>query len=428
MSVRSMVLVAVGFGILTVAAGAADWPQWRGLRRNGVTSETGLLGEWPKEGPKLLWQVKDVGYGYGAPAVAGEQVYLLGNDGNENELVRALAVKDGKQVWSTRIGKVGLPNQQPNFPAARSTPTVDGELLYALGSDGDLACLEAATGKARWQKNVRTEFGGKSGTWAYSESPLVDGDVLVCTPGGKEATLVALNKKTGDVIWKSAVPGGDQAGYASAIIVEAGGRKQYVQFLGKGLVGVDAGTGKLLWRYEKTSEARMGMNIQTPVAQDGYIYSAAGRVGGGLVRLKADKGEVAAEPVYLERGLPTSIGGAILVRGHLYGTTGQGLVCADFATGKVKWQDKCVGPGSLCCADGRLYVHGENGGVALVEATPDGYHEKGRFMPPDPPKHLRGAWEKAWAYPAVANGRLYVRDVGTLWCYDIHDAKAGGTE
>jgi outer membrane protein assembly factor BamB len=295
---------------------------------------------------------------------------------------------------------------------------VDGELTYALGSDGDLACVETASGKERWRKSLRADFGGKPGAWAYAESPLIDGDVLVCTPGGAEATLVALNKKTGAVIWKSAVPGGDEAGYASVVIVEAGGVKQYVQFLQNGLVGVDAKTGKFLWRYGKTAEGSPA-NIPTPVAHDGLVYSGSGRAGGGLVRLKADRGAVTAEEVYFEKNLPTAIGGAVLLGGNLYGTNGKGLMCVEFATGKVRWQDRCVGAGSVCCADGRLYVHGENGEAALVEATPEAYREKGRFTPPGQPE--RGQ-SRAWAYPVVANGRLYLRDLGVLWCYDV---KAG---
>jgi outer membrane protein assembly factor BamB len=423
MKTRWLLLIAVGLGRFVLAAGAADWPQWRGPHRDGTSMETGLLKEWPKDGPKLVWQVKDIDYGYSTPAVVGERIYLLSNKGTDDEFAQVLGVADGKQVWTTRLGKVGNPNQRPPYPAARSTPTVDGPLLFALGSDGDLACLDTATGKEHWHKNLRTDFGGQPGNWAYAESPLVDGDVVVCTPGGKEATVVALNKKTGEPVWKSTVPEGDRAGYASAIVVEAGGVKQYVQFLAKGVVGVDAKTGKLLWRYDKTIDTMAGMNIQTPVAHDGYVYSAGNRAGGGLVKLKADKGEVAAEPVYFERDLPASIGGTVRVGDNLYGTTPRGLVCADFVTGKVKWQDKCVGPGSVCYADGRLYVHGENGDVALVEATPEAYREKGRFTPPEQPKHLRGGMEKAWAYPVVANGRLYIRDVGTLWCYDVRDTR-----
>ena len=419
MKTRIVLLVGLAFAL---TAHAEDWPQWRGPQRNGLSSETGLLKEWPKDGPKRLWQVKDIGYGYSTPAVVGERLYLISNKGNDNEFVQALAVKDGAPIWSKKLGQVG-PNQGMPYPAARSTPTVAGELLYALGSDGDLVCLETASGNLRWQKNLRSDFGGLTGNWAYSESPLIDGDVLICTPGGKDATLVALNKNTGEVVWKSAVPGGDPAGYASAIVVEAGGRKQYVQFLGKGLVGVDAKTGKFLWRYAETGKGPA--NINTPVANNEYVYSGSGGpqgAFGGLVRLKADGDGVAAEKVYYERNLPSAIGGSVLVGEYLYGTTQTGLVCVEFTTGKVKWQNKCVGAGSLEFADGRLWIHGENNDMALVEATPDGYREKGRFALPEQPKHAK-MMEKAWSYPVVANGRLYVHDIGTLWCYDVKDGK-----
>jgi outer membrane protein assembly factor BamB len=246
---------------------------------------------------------------------------------------------------------------------------------------------------------------------------LVDGDVVVVTPGGAQATLLALNKKTGAVVWKSAVPGGDPAGYASVILVQGGGRKQYVQLLSKGVVGVDAKTGKFLWRYAEAAKGPAQM--VTPLARGEYIYTPAGRVGGTLVRLKAGPAGVVAEQVHFTRGLPTSLGGAVLVGDHLYGTTAEGeLVAAEFLSGKIAWQEKSHGPSSIAAADGLLYLHGENGEVALVEATPEGYREKGRFTPPDPPKH-RNAQEKSWAYPVVAAGRLYIRDGVTLWAYEI---------
>src|SRR5512139_309589 len=293
-TIRWKILVSVAVCLfLTASAWTADWPQFRGPNRDGHSSEKGLLKEWPKEGPRLLWQVNDLGRGYATPSVAGGRIYLMGNRGLEDEFVSALDVKDGKKIWSTRIGVVGNPNQQPNFPAARSTPTVDGAVLYALGSNGDLVCLEAATGKVRWQKSLRADFGGLAPTWAYAESPLVDGDVVACVPGGKEATIVALNKRNGEVIWKSAVPGGDMAGYASLVIDYTGGVKQYIAYTANGLVGVDAKTGRFLWRYERT-KGSMGMSIQTPVARDGYVYSGASRVGGGAVRLSAAQGSVTA--------------------------------------------------------------------------------------------------------------------------------------
>jgi outer membrane protein assembly factor BamB len=410
--------IALGLCLMPPVARAADWPQWRGPQRNGISAETGLLAEWPKEGPKVVWQVKDIGSGYSTPAVVGDRLYLLSNQGLDNEFVQALEAKDGKRVWSQRIGKVGNPDQQPNYPAARSTPTVEGEWLFAFGSDGDLACLERESGHVRWQKNLRKDYGGQPGTWAYSESPLVDGEVVVCTPGGGEATMVALNKNKGELIWKCAVPGGEQAAYTSALVIEVGGVRQYVQMLQKGLVGVEAKTGKLLWRYDRTAKGSPAV-IPTPVADGDFIYSAGARSGGGGVRLKVNGGAFEAEQAYFSPKLPTSVGGALKVGEYLYGTSAGALLCLEFTTGNVKWDDRSIGAAALCYADGRLYLHGENGEVALVEVTPEAYREKGRFKPLDPPD--RGA-SKAWAYPVVANGRLYIRDLGTLWCYDV---KAG---
>ena len=424
MTSRSLVAIAALFclSVTTLAQTVSEWPQWRGPERSGISRETGLLKQWPKEGPKLLWQVNDIGDGYSTPAVAGSRIYLMSNRGLENEFVQALSTQDGKVIWTTRVGNVGNPNQDPPYPKARSTPTVDGNLLYALGSDGDFVCLDAKTGKLRWQKNLRKDFGGQPHEWAYAESPLVDGDVVVVTPGGAEATIVALNKKTGAVIWKSAVPGGDPAGYASAIVVQAGGRKQYVQFLSQGIVGVDAKTGAFLWRYKEVVKGPA--QAFTPVARGEYVYGGALSIGGGLVRLKLDGGRVVAEQVYFERGLPNGFGGAILVGDYLYGTQARGgLVAVEFATGKVKWKSEEFGMSSGAYADGNLYIHDESGACVLVEATPEGYREKGRFTPPNPPtkKQVGQMSEKSFAYPVIANGRLYIRDLESLWVYDIKE-------
>jgi outer membrane protein assembly factor BamB len=401
---------------------AADWPQWRGPNRDGLSKETGLLKSWPTDGPKLLWQVKDLDSGYSTPSVTGGRIYVMSNKGLEDEFVKALSAKDGSQVWSTRVGKVGNPDQNPKFPAARSTPTVDGIRLYALGSDGDLACLESASGKVVWAKSLRNDFGGKPGTWAYSESPLVDGEVVVCTPGGTEATVVALDKKSGDMVWKSAVPDGDTAGYASIAITEVSGVRQYVAYAANGLIGVDAKTGKFLWRYGKTKGA-MGMSILTPVTANGLVYSGAGRVGGGTVKLSADQGSVKTEEVYFDTKLPTAIGGAVLVGDYLYGSGGQTFVCADFKTGQIKWSERAAAAGAVCYADGRIYFHGENGTVLLVEANPEKYTEQGRFTPPNAPAPAN-QMEKSWAYPVVADGCLYLRNKESLWCYEIKDRSA----
>lgn len=409
-------ILSLGTLMLSLLA-AADWPQWRGPQRNGISAETRLARQWPKQGPRLLWQRTGLGEGYATPAIAAGRLYLLSNQGMENEFVQAMDAATGKTLWTTRIGNVGNPNQQPSYPMARSTPTIDGDRLYALSSDGDLVCLRLSNGVEVWKKSLRSDFAGKPGKWAYAESPLVDGDTLLATPGGEEATLVAVRKTTGALLWKSAVPGGDVAAYASAIAIDAAGRRQYVQFLDKGVVGVDAKTGKFLWRYAKTSTGPA--NIPTPVADGPYVYSSnARRFGGALVQLHATGDAVSAEEVYFERDAPNTLGGQVLWNGVLYGTNPKGLAAADFKTGKILWQEETLGPASVLYAAGLLFLHTENGEVALAEATPDGYREKGRFTPSDRPAHTRNR-EMAWSYPVLSSGRLYIRDQDRLWCYDV---------
>ncbi|MEX2317679.1 MAG: PQQ-binding-like beta-propeller repeat protein [Pirellulales bacterium] len=414
---RPLLLVMIAAALIVAPAFAVDWAQWRGPQRTGVSSEKGLADSWPAGGPKLIWQSKDLGDGYGSPAIAAGRIYLLGNDGLENEYVEARDVTSGKQIWRKRVGQVGEPDQDPNYPAARSTPTIDGDRIYALGSDGDMVCLATASGDILWQKNLRKDFNGKPGDWAYAESPLVDGEVVVCTPGGLDAAMVKLNKANGDVLWKCTIPEAEDAGYASAIIVNFEGRKQYVQYFSKGLVGIDAASGKFLWRALEVDRD----NMATPIEEDGFVYIPLFLSGGGLAKLTSTADGVTAKEAYRKRGLPNSIGGIVLVDGHLYGTVTDGLVCADFKTGAIKWKAPSVGAGAVCSADGLLFVHGENSEVALVEATPTEYREKGRFKVPELPQR-RDRNERAWSYPVVANGRLYIRDKNFLWCYNVADA------
>ncbi len=400
---------------------AANWPQWRGPERNGISQEKELLKQWPAEGPELLWKVDGLGDGFSTPAIVGDRIYLISNRGLDDEFVQALNTSDRKAVWTTKIGKVGEPDQQPSYPGARSTPTTDGDVLYALGSAGDLACIDRATGNIRWKKNLQADFAGKPGEWAYAESPLVDGDLVVVTPGGKEATLVALNKHTGEEVWRAQVPEGDAAAYASIVILEAGDVKQYVQFLANGVVGVDASNGKFLWRYDRTAKSSPA-NIGTPVTSDGCVYTGSHYAGGGLIRINKTPEGFAVEEVYFDRKLPTAIGGAVLIDGYLYGTNRTTMTCTDFKTGEIKWtEERGMAPSSLCYADGMLYLHSENTGeVALIEATPAGYKEHGKFAPAGIPEKGQS---KAWAYPSIADGKLYLHDWGTLWCYDIKSTK-----
>jgi len=415
------------FVCLTPAFIAADWPQWRGPNRDGVSKEAGLLKEWPEGGPKLIWQVKDLGDGYSAPAVVGDRLYVMNSKGMDSDSVQARSTADGKTIWSTSIGGVGPNTPGNNYPGSRSTPTVEGDRVYAIGSDGDVACLEAATGKIVWQRSMRKDFGGKPGLWAYAESPLIDGEALVCTPGGAEATMLALNKKTGEVVWKAALSEADTAAYSSIIVVQAAGVKQYVQLLDKGLVGVDAKMGKPLWRY--TGIIGGPPIIPTPVSRKDFVYGATAKGGGTVLKLTASgTGVEAAELFPKSSKLPTGIGGSVEVDGYLYGTSGGNMTCADFATGEIKWQEGSLRAGAMLYADGRLYWHGETSGeVALVEATPQAFRKKGGFTPVDMPAERKSVEAakagKAWTYMALADGRLYVRDWNCLWCYDVKDRK-----
>ena len=408
------------FGLAAVGSSAADFGQWRGPLRDGHSPETGLLQEWPKDGPKLLWQVQAIGAGYSTPAVVADHLYLLGSDASR-ESVYALNVKDGSQVWAVKSGQIGHPEQQPNYAGARSTPTVDGKYLYALGSDGDLVCLETANGKEVWRKHLRTDFGGKYGEWAYSESPLVDGDKVIVTPGGTNATVVALNKKTGELIWKCAVPDGSAAGYSSVLSAEFGGVRQYVQFLTSGLMGLEPSTGKLLWRYEKSGRGSPAVIIM-PLVSDGLIYSGAFRATTALIKPVLKDGAFSVEEIYSNAKLPVGLGGVVKVGDYFYGSGGSVAMCVEFKTGTVKWEERSIGPGSLLVADQRIYVHAENGDVAMFEPSAEGYREKGRFTPPGLPSRTN-PMEKAWTYPVIANGKLYIRDKESLWCYDVKAGK-----
>ena len=398
---------------------AEDWAQWRGPKRDGISRETGMLQKWPEGGPKLVWENKDVGQGYGTPAVAKGVVYLISNSDLENEFVAAYSLADGKKAWSSKVGGVGNPNQNPKYPAARSTPTVEGLMLYVFGSDGDVAALETAGGKIKWQKSSRKEWGGTPGTWAYSESPLVDGDAVVVAPGGSNVTMVALNKKSGDLIWKTSVPNAGQAAYASTVVMEVGGVKQYVQSLQNGLIGVDAKSGKFLWRYDRFAKGSPA-NIPTPVVKGNYVYAAGARTGAALIEVVKAGDEFSAKEVYFDGKLPAAIGGFVLVGNNLFGALNTQFKCVDFMTGEILWEERSNAPASVLFADGNLYLHGEDGSMVLAAADAAGYKENGRFTPAEIPARPNNG--KAWAYPVVADGKLLVRDGTSLWCYNVKGA------
>ncbi len=408
---KQIAFALVSLTLTSSVSSAEDWAQWRGPQRDGKSAEKGLLAKWPDGGPKLLWQAKNIGSGFSTPSVVGEQLFVISNQGNEKEEVLALSASNGNKLWSTAIGKVG-PNQGPQYPGTRATPTISGDSVYALGSDGDLVCLDIKSGQKKWSKNLRTDFGGVAGMWAYTESPLIDGDILICSPGGATSTVVALQKSTGALVWKSAMPEADAASYASPVTANVDGVKQYVIYLGKGIVGLKADTGELIWRYTKTSDAQA--NIATPIVSGNYIYSAASRVGGGLVKVTGTKSE--PQELYFAKSLPAGMGGSVLIDGNLFGSIGETMACVDFMTGAIKWQDRGIGSASVCFADGRLYLHSVKNELAMIEASPEGFKPLGTFTPPGTKDNGSA---KPWTHPVISNGKLYLRDQGDVWCYDI---------
>jgi outer membrane protein assembly factor BamB len=387
------------------AQGPAEWPQWRGANRDGLSKETGLLRQWPEAGPPLAWKTTGAGRGYSSLSASKGRLYTMGLRG-EREFVIAFDFKTGKELWATAHG-AAFRNDRGDGP--RGTPTVDGDRVYALGGSGDLSALDAATGKVVWTMNVLQKFGGSNITWGISESPLVIGEKLLVNPGGPGASIVALNKKDGSLIWKSQ---SDRAGYSSGIPVTVGGKTQVVFFTHSRGLGLDLETGALLWDYPKA--ANDTANAATPVARGNrvFITSDYGN-GGGLVEIKADG---KASEVYFTREMRNHHSSSVLVGDHLYGFSGGILTAMKFDTGEVAWKDRSVGKGSLVYADGLLYLLSENGVVGLAEATPEGYREKGRFRIPQDSL-------PTWAHPIVAGGHLILRDQDTIYAYDLRAKK-----
>ena len=504
-------LLALPLFALTAFAAPADWPQWRGPNRDGISPSTGLLKEWPADGPPLAWRIGGLGKGLSSVSIAGGKIFTMAAR-KDGQFIVALDLETHAELWAA---KVSDKNDEP-----RCTPTFSSALVFALSTDGELVAVEAANGHEVWRKNFERDFGGKmmSG-WHYSESPLFDGEKLIVTPGGKDAALVAMNKMTGAVLWKTALPdlgskGTDGAGYTGAVISNAGGVRQYVQLLGRGVVGVSADDGKLLWFYNRVANGTA--NIPTPLAWGDYVFCSTG-YGAGAALLTIKKADAAPQPPPIapaapaqdetkiaaltkklaaltadiaqrrdvrkksEPGTPEYMqadaavqtlkpdlaraeealnaarggtgvplggagspvgrvagspveaqeqyflnastfqnhhGGMIRLGDYIYAGTGHNNgfpICLEWKTGKVVWnQDR--GPGkesaAVVAADGNLYFRYQNAVMALIEATPDGYHEKGAFLLPS----HNG---ESWSHPVIHGGHLYLRDQDNLLCYDL---------
>ena len=407
--VAAMAVVSLG----NVRAASFDWPQWRGPDRSDVSKETGLLKKWPAEGPKRAWLYENAGNGYSGPAIANGKYFTIGTRDN-NECVLALDANTGKEIWAAKIG-AELDNRWGGGP--RGTPTVDGDRVYALSGKGDLACINIADGKVVWTASMNA-LGGRTPDWGYTESVLVDGDKVVCTPGGSKGALAAFNKANGKEVWRS-TDFTDGAQYASIIPADINGQRQYIQLTMKHLAGISAKDGKLLWTSDWPGRTAV---IPTPIYRDSHVYISSGYgVGCKLVKIEAgDK----ATTVYENKVMKNHHGGVILVGDHLYGySDGLGWVCQDFKSGDQVWAERSkLGKGAIAFADGMLYCLDERSGtVVLIEASPKGWSEHGRFKL-DPQTKIRSPQGAIWTHPVISNGKLYLRDQDLIYCYDI---KAG---
>jgi outer membrane protein assembly factor BamB len=396
--------------LTALAAGDAPWPQFHGPRRDNIARETGLLKQWPPDGPRLLWKFAGAGRGYACVSVAKGMLFTSGDFGEE-EMVMALGL-DGQLKWKTPNGKAWRGAQ----PGARTTPTCDDGMVYQLNAHGNLVALEAATGKLAWSVDIREKFDATLTLWGYAENVLIDGDKLFCTPGGAKGRVVALDKKTGRTLWANTEIT-DRQGYCSPILAESGGVRQLITLAHSSVFGVDVQTGKLLWSHPH--ESTCDQNVTSPIFHDGHVFVSSGhKAGARVVKLSADNR--AARQVWFGTRLDNCHGGVLLLDGHLYGSGcrlfNKGLHCVEFATGSVLYTAREIGKTSVTFADGLLYCLGNEGDVMLVKVTPQAATIVSRF------KLSREDKSPVLSHPVVCEGRLYLRHLDDLWAYDIRAA------
>lgn len=392
--------------LLTVIASSAmaansDWPGWMGPNRDGKSLDTGLLKQWPAEGPRLLWKVDGIGVGFSSVSVTRGKIYITGD--RDGKLTISAFDLDGKPLWNSDHGQGrGGPD------GSRSTPVIDEGNLYLINGNGLIGCYDAASGEKKWSRTAK-EFGGSPGGWGYAESGLIYRNMAVFKPGGKNC-IVALNKTNGETLWKST---GFDAGpdYGSCIAVTFQGQPMIVTGTNRGIVAVDADNGSLLWSNEFS--AGNTANCPTPAYVDGHVFWANGYGRGGIcLKLNGQDGKVTADVAWTTRDMNCQHGGYVIHEGHIYGNHGGGWVCLDLKTGEKKWNDRAVGKGSLCFADGMLYLFSESRGrAALATCSPKGLQIKGQI-------EVEGSGP-SWAHPVVVGGRLYLRYHTNLYCFDV---------
>jgi len=396
---------------------AQDFPGWRGTNNDGVVKDASINLDWSEKKPALAWTFRQAGLGYSSPSIVGTTLYCQGAM-DEKGFAFALDTKTGNLKWKQELGSEIVEDRE-NAP--RGTITVDGDKLYLIRGIGQIHCLSAVDGKEIWKKDLVKDFGGKiMSRWGYSESPLVDGNLVICTPGGSRGTLVALDKNTGATVWVSK-EWTHEAGYSSPIVAEVNGVRQYIQQAAKGVAGVSEKDGKLLWKVE--IDGYKTAVVPTPVYQDNVVYVASGyNAGCTAIRLTKTGDTFKAETIYANKNMVNHHGGVVLVDGHIYGYSDpSGWVCQNLKTGETIWKEKIkeVGKGAVLAVNDRLLLLDERTGlVTVVAASPDGWKEFGRMVIPGRTE-METKDNMIWVHPVVANGKLYIRDHDLLFCFDL---------
>jgi outer membrane protein assembly factor BamB len=427
MTPRLALLAAAACGPL---AAAADWPGFRGPNRDGLSPETGLLQQWPKDGPKQVWTAKKLGTGFGTPSVADGKIFGTGTrDGKDG--VWALKEADGTELWFTPFADPVKVGRQANGPGG--TPTYHDGKVYAVSLGGTLVCLDAKTGKEQWKKSYLTDFGGAVPQWGYNDSPLVDGDKLICAPCGTKAAVAAVKLKDGEVVWQTELRAGRGGGYSSPVKATFNKVPVYVVLLGDaaGVVGVSAESGKVLWQYKGQAATGSTAQIPIPIVKDDKVWVSCS-YGGGAALLqivpKGDGFEAKELKAYKKPDLNNHHGGMVLVGDHIYFGHDQNNgkpVCVEFKTGDIKWGPENIPAGgqksaAVLHADGRLYFRYENGTMVLIEPDPKELKVVSSFKLPAPDQPSN---RESWPHPVIVNGKLLVRDQTVMYCYDVKQPK-----
>jgi len=412
--INNVFIILISFFILSAglinSIQATDYPQWRGINRDGISKETGLLKEWPAEGPQLLWSISGIGNGFSSPSIANDTIYVTGME-NDKEYLSTYDM-EGNLKWKKEYGNA----YTKTFPEARTTPTIDGDYIYVISGTGEVVCFDT-DGDIKWSVNAFEKFEGKQGAWGTAESPLIVDDKVIYTPCGKNTTMVALNKNTGETVWTSKSLN-DQSGYVSPILVERGGKKQIITNTGRYIIGVDAENGEILWEILcKDYKSPGDINCVSPVYSDGQVFITSGYNDVGIM-IKLSEDGSKAEVIWTNPDLDVHHGGVVLVDGYIYGANwinnGDGnWVCLDWNTGETMYDKKWFNKGSIVSAEGMLYCYEEkDGNLGLVKATPDDFALVSSF------KITQGKGPH-WGHLVISHGKLYVRHGNALMVYDI---------